>query len=206
MANLYLDVRFDPHDYVRQGISLYELLVSGLECRIDGITFLHKGTQEWKDYAAEFEKALGKMPQNRREEVISRRFKPDIISKSTDFCAMNRMSKVLAYDKQRDMICDILIPQKEIHVFKLFSEGCEILPDFIIGGSKKAGSRKLYHYDGSLRDALEEFPQEFTFNLWNTEWMHQYLRDEESASKYKIHYKPVECVGIDHIFLEQKTQ
>ena len=208
MSNLWInktDFALHPPDYVRLDFSIVDLLASDRKCVVKGAKMLQKRTPEWEKYLAEYRKELeasGTLPKGTVQFKIDRlSFSKAIPIESTTFRAIHYtrgISRRLLYDTQEDVACELAVPEREVHVFK----GCKETGAFI-GDAFQELSEDTFLYDGTLRDALEEFAQRgYTFNLWDTSWRPVYLENGKRAAQVI----PVKGVSLDEVLSHKQEE
>lgn len=201
MSNLWInktDFALLPDNYVRPDFSIVDLLASDRKCVVKGAKMLQKRTPEWEKYLAEYRKKLeasGLLHEAVVQLKMSRlSFSEAIPAQSTNFRAIhyNRgVPRRLIYGAQEDVACELSVPKREVHVFR----DCKGIWT-LIGDAAQEVSKDTFLYEGTLRDALEEFAQRgYRFNLWNTAWRPVYLENGKRAAQVI----PVEGVSLDEV-------
>lgn len=181
MADLYTNrLHNEGPEHTRCEFSLFSLLTSDKEFRVDGVGILRKGSNQWGEYLTNFRdimKNAGIQPQE-LEEIMHKHSSQEyvVVDYDTPFYiitplfAMHRMGKRLLYTHDGGVIGEVAVARKQIDFFQLAKRPFDT--------AKKVGIR--YYYDGTLLDALRKFEQEeFTFNLYHTIWLPNYIIDGE---------------------------
>lgn len=165
MALVYKGPISGSLDSAKQDYSLFELLTSEGEFFVSGIRIMRKGSPEYDEDLTKFRKRLEKKtPPAELEEIMKRASTDDVrVTSDVPFNAMHYRGMRLLYDAGIRVIGDIAIARKQIDIFYLAFPFTDT--------ARKAAMNGHYMYDGTLKDALEEFRgQDFTFALWNAAW------------------------------------
>ncbi|MBN1157417.1 hypothetical protein JXA85_07375 [Candidatus Woesearchaeota archaeon] len=129
------------------------------------------------------------------ESAVSRYSAKDVIVKHTTFYAINYENRRLIGDTDLKLIGEIDIDEKEIYFFQ---------GDKPNDTATKAGYVGKLAYDGSLRDALEEFQKAgYGFNLFNVRWSSSYVKNGKRTDAL-TNFNPTE-VTIDELFSSGKS-
>lgn len=183
MAKLYTrgeGIREEPN-YCTQDFSLFNFLTSQRNAHVNGILFLQPGSQEFLQYVESWRTNYQKMEffpgeiDQKIARLASSCIKVDSVTKhllvkETELAALklpNRdgcpLDNILT-DGSLDMACNIRPEERVIEIFPYRNERSNPTWRYFYDAAKAEAANR-FRYDGSLRDALQEFQQQgFTFN------------------------------------------